>query len=244
MATVYHSTRKWIKTSDTPLAKFIKDARQALITFDLPPMKAVFLPLSAAVKITVNICSFLTRVFFYTPMFKSQLRSCGKHLFLYGGIPFTAGNLSIDVGNNSRISGRTTFTGRTCSSNTPELIIGNNVDVGWMNTIAVGSKVVLEDNVRLAGQCFLAGYPGHPINPYLRAKGAPELDSQVGDIIIKENAWIATGVTITAGVTIGEGTTVAAGSVVTKSLPPFVIAGGNPAKVIRHLKPSERNTNV
>jgi acetyltransferase-like isoleucine patch superfamily enzyme len=46
---------------------------------------------------------------------------------------------------------------------------------------------------------------------------------------------LATGVTVSTGVRIGRGTIVAAGSVVTSDLPPGVLAGGAPARVIRQL---------
>ena len=64
----------------------------------------------------------------------------------------------------------------------------------------------------------------------------PELDSQCGDIVLEDDVWLATNVSVSAGVTIGRGTIVAAGSVVTKDLPAFVLAGGVPARVIRSLQ--------
>ena len=139
----------------------------------------------------------------------------------------------IDIGNHCRISGQTTFSGRTASQTAPELIIGNNVDVGWMTTIAVGSKVILGNNVRIAGRAFLAGYPGHPIDAEDRAQGLPDTDDQVGDIVLEDNVWLATGVSVMAGVTIGRGSIIAAGSVVTKDIPAGVLAAGIPAKVIK-----------
>jgi acetyltransferase-like isoleucine patch superfamily enzyme len=45
--------------------------------------------------------------------------------------------------------------------------------------------------------------------------------------------WIGSKAIITAGVTIGDGAVVAAGAVVTKDIPPFAIAGGVPAKVVK-----------
>ena len=68
-----------------------------------------------------------------------------------------------------------------------------------------------------------------------RALGLPDTDDQIGDIVLEPDVWLATGVTVTAGVRIGRGTVVAAGSVVTRDLPPFVLAGGVPARVIRSL---------
>lgn len=185
------------------------------------------------------------RQLWWTPLFKTRLKSAPKHLYLYSKMPFISGALTIAIGEKCRISGQTTFSGRTCiNSKTLEpmpaqLIIGNNAGISWQTTIAVGRRVVIGDNVRIAGRCFLAGYPGHPINPYERAKGKADTQDQIGDIELKENVWLGTGCTVLAGVTIGQNTIVGSGSIVTKSLPANVIAAGNPAKVIRELTSHE-----
>ena len=88
----------------------------------------------------------------------------------------------------------------------------------------------------MAGDCYLAGYPGHPVNAKLRALGKPDEEAQVGDITLEDDVWLATGVKVMSGVTIGRGTIVAAGSVVTKDLPSFVLAAGVPAKVVKKIE--------
>ena len=72
-----------------------------------------------------------------------------------------------------------------------------------------------------------------------RAAGLPDTEDQIGDITLRRDVWLGTGCIVSAGVEIGEGTIVAAGSVVTKSLPPRVMAGGVPARVIRNLDNKE-----
>lgn len=52
------------------------------------------------------------------------------------------------------------------------------------------------------------------------------------DVVIRRGAWLGANVTLLAGVEIGEGAVVGAGAIVTKSVPPFAIAVGSPAKVV------------
>lgn len=54
------------------------------------------------------------------------------------------------------------------------------------------------------------------------------------DVIIEGDSWIGINVTILAGVTIGRGAVIAAGAVVNKSVPPYSIVGGIPAKVLKY----------
>lgn len=60
-----------------------------------------------------------------------------------------------------------------------------------------------------------------------------------GDIIVDDDVWIGYGATILSGVHIGQGAVVAAGAVVTKDVPPYAVAAGIPAKVIKYRFPPE-----
>lgn len=53
------------------------------------------------------------------------------------------------------------------------------------------------------------------------------------DVVIENDVWIGCNVTLLSGVTIGRGAVVAAGAVVAKSIPPYAIAGGVPARVLK-----------
>lgn len=230
-----HQTKQWLKNSESPLAKFLFTQIKAVFNFEIVAPKFLLASSYSIYVFLRNLFSSLTRIFFWTPLFKGRLQKVGRHLNLYGGLPYISGPISIELGDNCRVSGQTTFSGRSCATTAPQLIVGSNIDIGWMTTIAVGTKVVLADNVRIAGRTILAGYPGHPLNPVDRALGMPETDDQVGDIIIEKDVWLATGVSVMANVRIGQGTVVAAGSVVTRDLPAMVLAGGIPARVIRSL---------
>jgi len=232
--------KQWVKTQNHPIARVIKYSHKTFFEFEIPVFVPLYLPLRLFHGSIIQILNTFTRVFYWTPMFKTQLRhgpsGRAEKLNLFGGMPQILGSLDIEIGRNCRISGQTTFSGRWCSKNTPVLQVGNNVGISWQTTIAVGSKVILKDNVRMGGRVFLAGYPGHPEDPVARAQGLPDNDDQVGDIILEKDVWLGSGVTVMRGVTIGEGSIVAAGSIVTRDLPNYVVAAGVPAKIVRNIK--------
>lgn len=87
--------------------------------------------------------------------------------------------------------------------------------------ITIGSHVQLTSGVSLHT---------HGGGNIVRRK-LPDFDC-FGKIEIKDWAYIGSGSRIMPGVTIGECALVAAGSVVTKSVPPYMVVGGNPAKII------------
>jgi acetyltransferase-like isoleucine patch superfamily enzyme len=175
------------------------------------------------------------RILYWSPLFKSRLKNNPKRLYLFGGLPGVLGPLDISIGDDCRVAGMITLSARGVSSQRPRLIVGNNVDIGWQSNIAVGTQIVFGNNVRIAGRAFLAGYPGHPLDAQARAKGLADTSDQIGDIILEDDVWLASRVSVMAGVSIGAGSVIAAGSVVTHDIPAGVLAGGVPAKVIRRL---------
>lgn len=227
--------RNWVKARQHPLAdlayRLAKAARSCAMPV-VPGLHGVLYRLRAN---SIALLAGARRALWDTPLFLSQVQGRPSRVMLYGGIPLLMGPLDISIGENCRISGQTTFTGRQGSMGKPRLVVGSNCDIGWQTTIAVGTVVRLGNNVRIAGRALLAGYPGHPLDTADRAAGLPELDSQCGEIVLADDVWLATNVAVSAGVTIGRGTIVAAGSVVTHDLPEFVLAGGVPARVIRQL---------
>jgi maltose O-acetyltransferase len=92
------------------------------------------------------------------------------------------------------------------------------------NLVTIGRNVKLGPRVQI-----IAGF--HPTDPVVRSAG-PELAAPV---TIGDDVWIGAGAIIGPGVTIGAGTTIGAGSVVTRDVPPRVVAVGVPCRVLRHL---------
>ena len=124
--------------------------------------------------------------------------------------------------------------------------IGEGTRLWSGSNIAVGDRVMISHNVNIFDN------QTHPLSPRKRHEhfkhiieiGHPvNIELADNPIRIEDDAWIATGAIILKGVSIGRGAIVAAGSVVTKDVPSFCIAAGNPARVIRKLTPDEIGTD-
>lgn len=105
--------------------------------------------------------------------------------------------------------------------------IGNNCLIAtrfWSSEpylIEIGSNCQITSGVR-----FHTHGGGNPVRNL-----CPDFDV-FGKIKVEDWAYIGAGSQVMPGVTIGEGALVAAGSIVTKSVPPRTVVGGNPARVI------------
>ncbi|KAJ0159149.1 putative maltose O-acetyltransferase [Colletotrichum tanaceti] len=108
--------------------------------------------------------------------------------------------------------------------------IGQNVLIGRSCTIIDTCEVKIGDNCHIGPNVsiYTATLPTDP-KKRMGSKG-PQFGMP---ITIGEDCFIGGGVIILPGVTIGRGSTVGAGSVVTKDVPPFTIAVGNAARIIR-----------
>jgi serine acetyltransferase len=226
--------RRWVKSRQHPVADAIYRTVLATRDFSMPVIPGLHHALYAGAMSGRSLLNTMKRIFWWTPLFQTRLTKPATRLYLEA-IPLVMGPVKITIGDHTHIFGSVTIAGRACGPREPELIIGKNCGIGWQTTIAVGRTIRLGDNVRISGRAFLAGYPGHPIDAKARAAGLPDTEDQIGDIVLEDDVWLGTNATVSAGVTIGKGTIVAGGSVVTKDLPPGVLAGGVPAKVIRKL---------
>lgn len=118
-----------------------------------------------------------------------------------------------------------------------QLEIGNDVYIGKYCTIEcdgyIGNNVLIANNVGLIGRYdhdfSVVGVPVRQ-SPWI---GHDDYQGKGRDleIHIEEDVWIGYGVVILTGVKIGKGAIIAAGSVVSRDVPPYGIAVGNPAQV-------------
>lgn len=110
---------------------------------------------------------------------------------------------------------------------------GCNIEIGerfFSNsnlTVLDCAVVTIGDNVLLGPNVLLIA-AGHSLSVANRNKGV-----EAAPVVIEDDVWLGAGVTVVPGVRVGKGSVVGAGAVVTKDVPPYSLAVGAPARVIR-----------
>ena len=154
------------------------------------------------------------------------------------------GRKYLTIGEDCIVSGNFIF-----ESNAGKVTIGNHSYIGGGMFIS-RSSITIGDNVTIAWGGTIYDHDSHSINYLDRRK---DIDDQLEclrngrnfienkdwsnvnsrPIIIKDDAWIGMNVIILKGVTIGRGAIIGAGSVVTRDVPDWCVAAGNPARVVK-----------
>lgn len=100
-------------------------------------------------------------------------------------------------------------------------------------TLCAAEQITIGNNVNIGANSTLIDTDFHPLNSELR-RTDPQ-SASAAPILVEDDVFIGMNCLVLKGVTIGKGSVIGAGSVVTKSVPPGVIAAGNPARVIKDL---------
>jgi acetyltransferase-like isoleucine patch superfamily enzyme len=173
-------------------------------------------------KLPLDICKrfakMIVRKFCITAL-KFRLKEIGSSVRCEGKIR-VAGTRNIKIGDNSKFEKNVHLE----TEGRGYIHIGTNVTIGKGVKIVSHSNITIEDNTHLGDYITIRDTLTGSIEPTNNNGSKP--------VYIGKEAWVGKGSRIHAGVTIGNGSTVAANSVVTRSIPPGVIAGGTPAKVI------------
>lgn len=122
--------------------------------------------------------------------------------------------------------------------------IGPGTIIQCKESITIGKGVIIANNV------LIIDNNNHPVEPELRWRMSLCNDflndelwtwkyAQSKPIVIEDNVWIGRDCRIMKGVTIGKGSIVALGSIVTKDVPPYSMVAGNPARIVKSIKPME-----
>lgn len=168
-----------------------------------------------------------------------KFKSCGKNSSFYYPVSLI-GEEYISIGNNSTISKRcvlSVWDKYVDDHFIPSILIGNNVAIGEDCHITAINKIIIGNNVLFGKKVTVTDNShGNEFHDDLHIPPLKRTVTSKGPVILKDNVWIGDKVTILPNVSIGEGSIVGANSVVTKDIPDFCIAVGNPAKVIKICK--------
>ena len=120
----------------------------------------------------------------------------------------------------------------------PHVSVGNQVvlGVGIMLMATAESHIYIEDKALFGpySRVIAGNHSTHITGKIMADYGiSDKLSSDDEPVRVETDTWIGTGAIITKGVTIGRGSIVAAGAVVVRDIPPYAIAGGIPAKVLK-----------
>jgi len=113
--------------------------------------------------------------------------------------------------------------------------VGRNFFANYNCTLLDVGKITFGDNCLLAPNVSIYT-AGHPIHPDSRNS----LYEYGIDVTIGDNVWLGGNVIVCPGVTIGSNCVIGAGSVVTKDIPDWSLAAGNPCRVIRKITEEDR----
>lgn len=203
----------------------------------------------------INILTLKCWQYFKGILYRPFFKKVGGSLFIGKKVKILFGK--------KIILGRTVFIGDFVEINALSKLgikIGNNVSILRNSIIEctgvirnLGEELIIGDNVGIAQNCFIQVRGkvtignnvifGPGVSVYSENHNYSNLEvpiSQQGEnrkgVIIGDGVWLGAGSTILDGVNIGSNSIVAAGSVVTKDVPPFTIAGGVPAKILKYRK--------
>lgn len=108
--------------------------------------------------------------------------------------------------------------------------INDYVHISAMKSIYIGNNVLMASRIYISDNSHGFYNDNNATNPEI-----PPIkrDYYINPVYIEDNVWIGEGVVIMHGVSLGKGSTIGANSVVTKNIPPYVIAVGIPARSIK-----------
>ena len=118
------------------------------------------------------------------------------------------------------------------------MYLGDDVNIYGNGTFLIGpkGKFIMKDHSGASQNLtVITGNHGHLLGKWNKEVTMRRLDDTETTVTVEEDARIGANVTLLAGVTVGRGSRIGAGSVVTKSIPPYAVAAGNPARVIRFI---------
>lgn len=187
---------------------------------------------------------WLLRRYLYAPFF-GQIASgvTMKQHVEFANCPGISLEASALIERNSRLR---------CLGSKSKIQLGQNVtlDQGvdvrthWAGEIVLGDRTYVGpysclsgDSITIGEDCLISSHVGIYANNHHFGDVHRPIKNQGNSykgIVIEDDCWLGTGVKILDGVTLGRGSVIAAGAVITKTVPPYAVMAGVPARLLRY----------
>ena len=225
-----------LRRGEGPFWGSLRRALKAFVQFQIPavgPIRWLYASLFSLRwsldRIIARILSALVRA----PAFRARCERAGAiHV---EKLPFAPHQTRIWVGDHVTFWGKCDIASVRVFDH-PELIIGDHVSIGGRVTFMVGKRITVGSHVDIASNVIIADNDGHPHDAAARSTETSPAD-EILPVVIEDRVWIGASAFIGKGVTVGEGAIIGAHAVVVKDVPPYSIAAGNPARIVRSLRP-------
>ena len=172
----------------------------------------------------IDFCSII--------LYDDELRSYYDNVIFEGGNAienpgYVKIGKSVRVGHHTSLHAISNYHGKY----SPTLIIGDGSIIGSYNAIAACNKILIGKNVLFAPYVHINDH-SHCYQDITK----PIMHQPIfckGEVVIEDDCWLGFGCHILSGATIGKHSVIGANSVVTNNIPPFSVAVGSPAKIIK-----------
>ena len=156
----------------------------------------------------------------------------GRNVYIFPGGQIVRPQF-ISIGDNVRIGKNTDIYVHPKDRGSKEFVlkIGDNVHIGSYNIIGARNSIVLEENVLLGPRVTIVDNSHHYENVDVPVKSQEVTEG--GFVRLERDCWVGANVFILPNVKIGHHAVIGANSVVNRDIPPYSVAVGTPAKVIK-----------
>ncbi|MGH1395271.1 MAG: acyltransferase [Trichormus sp.] len=182
-------------------------------------------------------------------VYRQIFSQMGSSVYIQNGVEFTNA-AGIEIGSGTYLLKGVRIDAKGHPNNRIKLGEGvcleRNADIGCLQDTCIdidietfigpGVAIMGPGNIKIGKRCLIAGNTGIYANNHNFADltlAIKDQDVSRQGIVIEDDCWLGHGVTVLDGVTIGKGSVIGAGAVVSKDIPPFSVAVGVPARVIK-----------
>ena len=187
-----------------------------------------------------NVGSMLLQMLVREPGLRYRCRSVGRRLRLPGRAPGIMGDGIIDIGDQVELGPGCTFLIGLGLSTRAHLRLGSHLRLGPNNFLCAATRIEFGEHCRTGPSVFIYDTDLHPLDPKARREDIGSIAwAATAPVVIEDDVWIGASSIVLKGVRIGAGAVIGAGSVVTRDIPPYAIAAGNPAVVVGDVRRAE-----